>query len=169
MADTDEDVEVCSAPGFTTPTIWQRLSPIAIVIALIALAMSIWAVVSASANDADTVALPGNPKVRVCNAFDMVVRAVALQTRTDLSRGPNPPAAGVGNTGLALVGGGDYLLRQLDADTPAHLADAVRAFARDLQEIGMNTLAGGSYNDPRQAARQAEGEFDRKQVEDLCA
>ena len=141
---------------FTVPTIWQRLAPFAIPLAVIALVLSIWAVVSASANDANTVALPGDPKVRVCSAFEMVAK---MQTRNDLA-----PA----NASLALVGGGDYLLRQLDADTPAHLADAVRAFARDLQEVGMNALAGVPYTDPRQAARQAEGDFDRKQVADLC-
>jgi hypothetical protein len=144
---------------FTVPTIWQRLAPFAVPLAVIALAVSIWAVVSASAKDSDPAALPGDPKVRVCNAFEMVAKVVALQTRNDLV---------AGNASLALVGGGDYLLRQLDAETPAHLADAIRAFARDLQDIGMNALAGVQNSDPRQAARQAEGDFDRKQVADLC-
>jgi hypothetical protein len=156
MSDADKDVEVRSAPTFTAPTIWQRLAPLAIPLAVIALALSIWAAVRVSANEANVVALPGDPKVRVCTAFEMVAR---MQTRNEMA-----PAS----ASLALLGGGDYLLRQLDANTPARLADAVRDFARDLQDVGMNALAGVPYSDPRQAARQAEGDFDRKQVADLC-
>jgi hypothetical protein len=156
MSDADEDAEVRSAPTFTMPTICQRLAPFAIALAVIALALSLWAAVRVSVNQANAVALPGDPKVRVCTAFEMVA---TMQTRNDLA-----PA----NASLALLGGGDYLLRQLDAYTPARLADAVRAFARDLQDVGMNALAGVPYSDPRQAARQAEGDFDRKQVADLC-
>jgi hypothetical protein len=36
-----------------------------------------------------------------------------------------------------LLGGGDYLVRQLDANTPARLADAVRDLARDLQDVDL--------------------------------
>jgi hypothetical protein len=156
MSDADDDVEVRSAPTFTAPIIWQRLAPLAIPLAVIALALSIWAAVRASTNEANVVALTGDSKVRVCTAVEMVAR---MQTRNDMA-----PA----NASLALLGGGDYLLRQLDANTPARLADAVRDFARDLQDVGMNALAGVPYSDPRQAARQAEGDFDRKQVADLC-
>lgn len=156
MSDSDKDVEVRSAPTFTTPTIWQRLAPFAIPLAMISLALSIWAAVRVSANDANAVALPGDPKARVCTAFEMVA---TMQTRNDLA-----PT----NASLALLGAGDYLVRQLDANTPDRLADAVRDFARDLQDVGMNALAGVPYSDPRQAARQAEGDFDRKQVADLC-
>jgi hypothetical protein len=159
MSDADEDVEVRYAPTSTTSILGQCLAPFAVPLAVIAFAMSIWAVVCASTNTVDSAVLPGDSKVRVCNAFDMVVKAVALQTHNDLA---------AGNTNLALVGGGDYLLRQLDVNTPAHLADAIRAFARDLQGIGMNALAGVHNSDPRQAARQVEGDFDRKQVGDLC-
>ncbi|BBY62628.1 hypothetical protein [Mycolicibacterium helvum] len=156
MSDADQDVEVRSAPTLTAPTIWQRLVPFAILLAVTALAVSIWVAVRVSTNEANGVALRGDPKTRVCTAFEMVT---AIQSRSDLA-----PA----NASLALLGGGDYLMRQLDANTPAHLAGAVRAFARDLQEVGMNALAGVPYNDPRQAARQAEGDFERRQVADLC-
>ena len=156
MSNSDKDVEVRSAPTFTTPTIWQRPAPLAIPLAVISLALSIWAAVRVPTNDANAVALPGDPKERVCTAFEMVA---TMQTRNDLA-----PT----NASLALLGVGDYLVRQLDANTPDRLADAVRDFARDLQDVGMNALAGVPYSDPRQAARQAEGDFDRKQVADLC-
>jgi hypothetical protein len=156
MSDADEDVEVRSVPMFTAPTIWQRLAPFAVPLAVIALALSAWAAVRASHDDANTVVLNGDPTVRVCDAFEMVA---TMQARNAL---PPPEAS------LAMLGAGDYLLRQLDANTPARLADAIRSFARDLQDVGMNALAGVPYSDPRQAARQAEGDFDRKQVADLC-
>lgn len=93
---------------------------------------------------------------------------MALQTHNDLGQDPVAQAAVAGNARLALVGGGDYLLRQLDSSTPSQLADAARAFARDLQDIGINALAGVQNSDPGQAARLAEGDSARKQVADLC-
>ncbi|WP_445166588.1 hypothetical protein ACTXG7_22475 [Mycolicibacterium sp. Dal123E01] len=156
MSDTDENVEVRSAPMLTVPIIWRRLALCAVPLAVIALALSVWALLSASGNHPESVALPGDSKVRVCTAFELVA---AMQARNELV---------AANASLAMLGAGDYLLRQLDTKTPQHLADAVRAFARDVQEVGMNALAGVPYSDPRQAARQAEGDFDRKQVADLC-
>jgi len=152
MSDADEDIEVRSAATVTVPTIWYRMALFAVPLAVIALALSIWALASASVRNSETVALSGDPKLRVCNAVDMVAKAVAVPGRDD----------------LVLVGGADYLLDQLDANTPDRLVDAVRAYARDLQDVGMNALAGVPYSDPRQAARQAEWDFDRKQVRDLC-
>lgn len=156
MAD-GEGAEVGYAPTLTAPTIWHRLAPLTFPLAVIALGVSIWALVSDSAGGAESAGLPGDPKIRACSAFD---RVATMQTRTEL---------GSTDASLALVGGGDYLLRQLDADTPTHLADTIRAFAHSLQDIGMNALAGVHASDPRQAARQAEGDFDRKQVADLCS
>jgi hypothetical protein len=92
---------------------------------VIAPELSLWAAVCVSANEANAVALPGDPKVRVCTAFEMVA---TIQTRNDLA-----PA----NANLVLLGGGDYLVRQLDANTPARLADAVRDLARDLQDVDL--------------------------------
>ncbi|AQT79043.1 hypothetical protein B1R94_06815 [Mycolicibacterium litorale] len=173
MPDTTEDVQAHSASTFTVPTIWQRLGRFAalfaVLLAVVAVALSIWALVAASSSKAgDSAALPGDPKMRVCNAFETVSRGVALQTHNDLGADPIAQAAVAGNARLALVGGGDYLLRQVDTNTPAQLADAVRSFARDLQDIGMNALAGVQNSDPGQAARLAEGDSARKQVADLC-
>lgn len=77
-------------------------------------------------------------------------------------------AAVAGNARLALVGGGEYLLRQLDSNTPSQLADAVASFARESQDIGINALAGVQNSDPGHAARLAEGDSARKQVAGLC-
>ncbi len=172
MPDTTEDVQTHSAPVFTVPTAWQRLTrwgvPVAIVLGVVAVALSVWALLAGGTKDSASSALPGDPKMRVCNAFETVSRGVALQTHNDLGQDPVAQAAVAGNARLALVGGGDYLLRQLDSSTPSQLADATRAFARDLQDIGINALAGVQNSDPGQAARLAEGDSARKQVADLC-
>ena len=112
---------------------------------------------------------PGRrPENARCTAFDTVSKAVKLQTNADL--GPDPVAleAVAGNARLALLGGGQYLLNRLDSATPPELADAVRSFANNLQDIGMYAAAGVMNSDPAQAARLAEGEATRKQILDLC-
>ena len=73
-----------------------------------------------------------------------------------------------GNARLALLGGGQYLLSQLDSATPPQLADAVRSFANDLQDIGINALAGVPNSNPEQANRMTQGDLSRKQIVDLC-
>ena len=99
-------------------------APVALLIAVVAVALAIWALMSASSK-APAAALAGDAKMRVCAAFDTVSKAVTLQTNADL--GPDPVAleAVAGNARLALVGG-EYLLSRLDSSTPPELADAVR-------------------------------------------
>lgn len=143
------------------------LVPLALLLAGLATALSIWSLLSRSGDDGAG-ALPGDPKLRVCSAFETVSRAVALQTHNDLGPDQVAQAAVAGNARLALLGGGEYLLRQIDSATPADLAEKAAEFARDLQDIGMNTLAGVQNSDPGQAARLAEGDSARKQVVDLC-
>lgn len=172
MPDTTEDVQTHSAPAYKVPTGLQRLArwgvPFAILLGVVAVGLSIWAVVAGASKEPAMSALPGDPKMRVCNAFETVSRGVALQTHNDLGPDPIAQAAVAGNARLALVGGGEYLLHQVDSATPAPLANAVNAFARDLQDIGINALAGVQNSDPGQAARLAEGDSARKQLADLC-
>ena len=61
-----------------------------------------------------------------------------------------------------------YLLSRLDEQTPPDLADAVRLFANNLQDIGINALAGATNDDPQQAARLTAGEDGRNKVAELC-
>ena len=53
--------------------------------------------------------------------------------------------------------------------TPSDLADAVRLFANNLEDIGVNALAGATNEDPQQAARLTAGEDGRNKVAELCA
>jgi hypothetical protein len=106
--------------------------------------------------------------MRVCNAFDTVSNAVSGQTHGDLGPEPVAQEAVAGNARVALVGGGQYLLSRLDAATPPELADAIRSFADDLQDVGMNALAGMANTEPDQSARMAHADSTRKQIVDLC-
>ena len=123
---------------------------------------------SASSNAPAAAKQAGDPKMRVCTAFDTVSKAVTGQTHADLGPDPVAQAAVAGNARLALVGGGQYLLSRLDSATPPELADPVRSFANDLQDIGMYALAGVVNTDPEQAARLTQADITRKQIVDLC-
>lgn len=141
---------------------------IALVIAVVAVALAAWAAFRPVPQPTATSQLTGDPKTRVCNVFITVSNAVSEQTHADL--GPDPVAlkAVAGNARLALVGGAEYLLNSLDSKTPAELADPVRKFAYNLQDIGMNALAEVPNSDPVQAARLRDGEASRTQIADLC-
>ena len=143
-------------------------APVALLVAVVAVAVAIWALMSASSGASADTKLAGDPKMRVCTAFDTVSKAVTLQTHTDLGPDPVAQTAVAGNARLALVGGGQYLLSRLDSATPSELADAVRSFANGLEDIGMYALAGVPNTDPVQAGRLTEGDLARKQIVDLC-
>ena len=84
----------------------------------------------------------------MCAAFDTVSKAVQLQTHADLGPDPIAQTAVAGNARLSLIGGGEYLLSRLDDQTPPELADAVRLFANNLEDIGINALAGRNQRGP---------------------
>jgi hypothetical protein len=168
MPDTTEEIHEGSHAMPTAQTIWQRwLAPAALLAALVAVVLAIWALMSASSTPA-AAQQAGDPKMRVCTAFDTVSKAVTGQTHKDLGPDPVAQEAVAGNARLALVGGGQYLLSRLDSATPTELADPVRSFANDLQDIGMYALAGVSNAEPEQAARLTQADLVRKQIVELC-
>jgi hypothetical protein len=180
MSDPAEEVQTRSYPTEEVPPPSNRTPvqvkgpgisrfalPAALLLAVVATVLSIWSLVSASSKSSDT-ALPGDPKLRVCTAFGTVSKAVPLQTNNNLGNEPVAQAAVAGNARLSLLGGGQYLLSQLDSKTPQQLADPVRSFGYDLQDIGMNALAGVPNSDPALAAKLAEADATRKQIADLC-
>lgn len=146
------------------------LAPLAVVISLIAAGLAAWSLAKApAANNAS--AIPGgdsDPKATVCNAFQKVVTAVSLQTHTDLGQEPVPQLAVAGNARLALLGGGQYLLARIPAGAPSELADAVRSFANNLEEVGMNYLAGVADGDPAQVNLQADSQAASAKIVDMC-
>ncbi len=110
----------------------------------------------------------GDAKARVCTAFATVSKAVPMQTNNDLGPDPVAQAAVAGNARLALFGSGQYLLNSLDSETPSDLADPVRSFAVDLEDIAMAALAGANNTDPDQAARLSGADSTRQQIIELC-
>ncbi len=141
------------------------LSPI---IALVALGVAAWAIVLAWPQKEEAAKPTPESKQKVCAAFDTVSRAVQLQTHADLGPDPAAQTAVASNARLALIGGGEYLLSRVDDQTPPELAEAVRLFAYNLEDIGVNALAGVTNDDPQQAARLTAGEEGRNKVADLC-
>ena len=133
-----------------------------------AIGVAAWAMVMAWPQKQETVQPTAESKQKVCAAFDTVSRAVQLQTHADLGPDPVAQTAVASNARLSLIGGGEYLLSRLDDQTAPDLAESVRLFANNLEDIGVNALAGATNDDPQQAARLTTGEEGRAKVADLC-
>lgn len=157
-------------------TVVQRFSGqivvAALVVAVAALAVAIWAVrhVGPDAEKATVVAAEqsGQGKTRVCDAFNLVRNAVTLQTNTDLGADPVALQAVAANARLATLGGGQLLLSRLDGDVSKDLADAVRSFANNLEDIGISQLAGERVEDAAQAARANDAQAAATRIDELC-
>lgn len=141
---------------------------VALGVAVVAVVVAIWSLSDGGAGSKSSSSRDMDPKTRICTAFDTVSKAVTLQTHHDLGADPVAQAAVAANGRLTLVGGGQYLLDNLEPSTPRELADPIRVFAYSLQDIGIDALAGGKNSDPAQASRMAEGEASRKLITDLC-
>ncbi len=144
------------------------MSLLSLVIALTAIGVAAVAMVMAWPQREEAAQPTAESKQKVCAAFDTVSKAVQLQTHADLGPDPAAQTAVASNARLSLIGGGEYLLSRLDDQTPPDLADAVRLFANNLEDIGLNALAGVTNDDPQQAARLTTGEEGRTRVADLC-
>jgi hypothetical protein len=144
---------------------WVAL--LSLLIALAAIGVAAWALVMVWPHE--KAAQPsGESKQKVCAAFETVSKAVQLQTHAELGPDPVAQEAVASNARLSLIGGGQYLRSRLDDQTPQELADAVRSFANNLDDIGINALAGTTNEDPEQAARLTAGEEGRNKVASLC-
>jgi hypothetical protein len=141
---------------------------LSLIVALAAIGVAAWAIVMAWPQKAETPQPTAEAKQKVCAAFDTVSKAVQLQTHADLGSDPIAQTAVASNARLSLIGGGEYLRSQLDDQTPPELAKAVGLFANNLEDIGINALAGTTNDDPQQAARLTAGEDGRAKVADLC-
>lgn len=156
-----------------TRSSWVALT--ALVVALIAVAVAIWALVnpaSAEASDSEHSAATAQEsegaKARACDAFHTVRNAVIVQTNQDLGPDPIARKAVAADARLATLGGGQYLLGRVDSATPPELADAIRSFANNLQEVGMSQLAGSPSNDPTQQARLSDADKASALATEMC-
>ena len=168
--DAPEQVPVSRQP-VTVRTQPGWIAPVSLGVAVIAVGVAVWALVSTPSTNAPSAPAAqqtADAKTRACTAFTTVRTAVALQTHTDL--GPEPVAvqtvAGVSR--LAMSSGATYLLANLDAAAPSELADAIRTFANDLSAISMYGQAGIGAAEPAQAARLRDGEAVSAKIAEMC-
>ena len=147
------------------------IAPAALVVALIAAALSGWALLRPAPQSAPNAAPSANPprsgeeKTTACDAYRTVSSAVSLQTHA----APGNEVQGVAaNARLAMSGGATYLLAHLSPATPEDLADAIRSFATGLQDISMNALAGVPNSEPKQAERLSNAETANRRIAELC-
>ena len=148
------------------------MAPAALLLAVIAVGLAVAALMRPTTEPPVTAAAGGmsadDAQAQVCAAFDTVRKAVSVQTNTDLGPDPVARAAVAGNARLATVGGGSYLLSRLDPATPTELADAVRSFARVLQDVGMSQLVGTPNTDPALTTLMGEAQAASPKIAGIC-
>jgi hypothetical protein len=161
------------------------LAAVALVVALVALGATAWvqyrdhwSAFRSTARTTTTSAAPPRPgpqqvadaKTTACGAYDLVSRAVNGRANVDV--GPDPATAltqaAQANAHLALVAGQRYLLDRLDPATPPPLADTIRHYANNLEEVAMVSLAGVGTDDAAQADRLKEWGPLNDQITDMC-
>jgi hypothetical protein len=107
-------------------------------------------------------------KARVRAAYEIVAKAISLQTHADGGDDPVAVTAVAANARLSMSAGAAYLLSRLDPATPPALASEVRAFAELLEDITMHSLAGMANEVPEQAARLRAAEAASTRIAELC-
>ena len=166
---------------------WGRwLAAAALIVALCGLGLALWmSYLSAwadfhttSPTAATTTTSPTAPgpnpqqvtdaKNQTCGAYTMVHNAVQQWVATNPGNDQGTIVAVAANTRLAASFGSTYLISQTDPATPAPLASAVRAYADNLAEVTMNSLAGVHGDDPAQAKRIQDWGPLNDQITDLC-
>ena len=152
----------------------NRVAVVAVAIAIVALALAAWSLlrphptgVSATPSRATEEQIT-NAKARACAASTLVDTAVSSQTHADPGADPAAAQAVAANARLSMVAGSSYLLARLDAATPSPLADRIRSFADDLQDVVVHTMAGVSNDEPDQTARLQNAQATSAQIADLC-
>lgn len=152
-----------------TVTSWPiRLASAAIVIALAAIIVAVWALQTRSPEQALAGSASGDLKTRACTDFAVVKKAVSLQTHATAAPGSVDERVVDVNSRLAMSSGALYLLTRLDPATAADLASEIRRFASDLQEISINAQAGVAYSDPAEAARLSDAQAASDRIDTLC-
>ncbi|WP_159228588.1 hypothetical protein [Mycolicibacterium vanbaalenii] len=148
------------------------IAPAALVLAIVAVGLAVWGLVRSPSSGGGSSAgaeQSAEAETRVCGAFEMVRNAVSLQTNSNLGTDPVATQAVAANARLATLGGGQFLLSRLDDSVSAELADEVRAFANNLEYIGMGQLAGASSQDPAQTSRLNDVQASAERITELCA
>ena len=107
-------------------------------------------------------------KTRACNAFEVVLKGVTLQTHGEPSGDPTMRKAQAIDGQLSLVAGGWYLRDHVEPATPKQLGADMRKTADVLLDLGANALAGAQNADQPQADLLTEAQSAFAQVQELC-
>ena len=151
------------------------VSVLALVVALVAVGLAVWALVKAPSSPQSEQVFTGtttdDPKGAICDAFTVVRNGVKINTNLQPPGGPEDVTGSMAvaaNARVALYDGGQYLLARLQPDTPSDLADAVRKFANNLMDIGARSTSGIPNSEPAQAARLKEADTANATITNLC-
>jgi hypothetical protein len=147
---------------------------VALVAALAAASVAIWALLDKpEASEGAAVAPPTSEQVsaartRTCDNFKKVASGVAIQTHTQPEDNPASGQAVAANARLSMLGGGTYLLDNIDPAAPSDLNDAVKEFAGTLQTVAVNALAGIGNDAPDQSGLLQKAQTETERIEGLC-
>ncbi|MGW4096386.1 hypothetical protein [Mycobacterium sp. NPDC004974] len=150
---------------------------VALVAASGAAGVAIWALLDKT--EASNGAVPATPapptseqmsaaRTRTCDNFKKVASGVAIQTHTRPEDNPTSGQAVAANARLSMLGGGTYLLNNMDPAAPSGLNDAVKEFAGTLQAVAVNALAGIGNDAPDQAGLLQKAQSETERIEVLC-
>lgn len=147
---------------------------IALVAALAAAGVAIWGLLDKPEASEGTAAAPPTSeqvnaaRTHTCDNFSKVASGVALQTHTQPEDNPASGQAVAANARLSMLGGGTYLLDNIDAAAPTDLNDAVTEFAKTLQTVAVNALAGIGNDASDQAGLLQKAQTETERIEALC-
>jgi hypothetical protein len=151
------------------------VSVLALVVALVAVGLAVWALMKGPANPESASVFTGtttdDPKGSICEALNVIRNGVQINTNLQPPGGPEDVTGSMAvaaNARLSLYDGGQYLLARLEPGTPPELADAVRKFANNLMDIGARSTSGIPNSDPGQAARLKAADEANASVTNLC-
>ncbi len=149
------------------------VSVAALVVALVAAGLAVWALVSKPSTEGQvfTGTATDDPKGSICEAFNVIRSGVQINTNLQPPGGPEDVTGSMAvaaNARLALYDGGQYLLARLQPGTPPELADEIRKFANNLMDIGARSTAGIPNSDPGQAARLKQADEANARLTELC-
>jgi hypothetical protein len=151
------------------------VSVLALVVALVAVGIAVWALLKGPSEAESASVFTGNttddPKAGICDAFTVIRNGVQINTNLQPPGGPDDVTGSMAvaaNARVALYDGGQYLLARLQPGTPPELADAVRKFANNLMDIGARSTSGIPNTDPGQAARLKEADEANTTITNLC-
>lgn len=148
----------------------------ALVAALAAAGVAVVALLDKPEASQDAVVAPIAPtseqvnaaRTHTCDNFKKVASGVSIQTHTQPEDNPASGQAVAANARLSMLGGGTYLLENIDPAAPSELNDAVKEFAGTLQTVAVNALAGMGNDAPEQADLLQKAQSETEQIGALC-